>query len=321
MSTHPGLKNIVQRLREIRLSRKDRGGSAKSGRPPGRYKLDPLEGRILMSAADLQVTSMTLPGASAQYGDALNISWTVTNNGTASTGTGFTDNIYLSNDATFSSDDVLLTSYSHQTALDAGASATQSAYAFPEGFDTGGAKYILIKADAYSSISESDETNNVASKPLTINPVNADLVITAVQSPASGSSAKQGDPVNLSYSEKNQGTAAASHGWYDYVYFSSDQTLDPTDQRLDYVYVPNSVPGGIAAGATATVSKSITIPAYIQAGSGYLIIAADAQGLQGETNDNNNVSAAIPFTVLSTATDDLVVSSASANPTSGSLGD
>jgi hypothetical protein len=114
---------------------------------------------------DLIVGNQYAPG-SATVGDTITISADTKNNGTVTAGSNYL-RYWLSNDTTLDSSDTFL-SYDSVGSLSVGASEYDS-YSFTYQADWGtGTKYILFQADGYNHISESDETNNIAYKVITI---------------------------------------------------------------------------------------------------------------------------------------------------------
>lgn len=115
--------------------------------------------------------------------------------------------------------------------------------------------------------------------------VTADLVVQSIDSmPAS---AKFGETFNVSYTIRNDGTAAATGLWYDYVFLSTDATFDGGDQYVGYGSGP-----GLPLNPTATYggTASVTLPLAPARPDGnyYLIIVADGSNGVPEVNELNN---------------------------------
>ena len=195
---------------------------------------------------DLVVTDATAP-SSAQVG-SIAVSWTLKNQGNAAAPGGWSDAFYLSTDATYDSLDTNITSYYQFNSLAAGASQSFNTTLSLPGVPAG-SYYLLVVADGYHSVTESDENNNVKAVPITLTVPNVDLVVTAADAPAT---AKSGATADLSWTIKNQGTDPATAIWYDNVYLSTDATYD---QFFD-TYVSSQYAGDVAPLAAGTVTRA-----------------------------------------------------------------
>ena len=121
--------------------------------------------------SDLQVTSITIP-SSAQVGDPISVSWTVTNADDQDAAEGrWTDAVYLSSDNVWDIDDVLLgrANVAHLSGLQPGASYTT-------GFSTTlpptapGSYRAIVRPDIFDEIPEAqNEANNQAPSANTLN--------------------------------------------------------------------------------------------------------------------------------------------------------
>ena len=134
-----------------------------------------------------------------------------------------------------------------------------------------------------------------------------DLAVQTVSLPASGG---VGQPISVSWTVANQGSAAANGSWQDAVYLSTKPTLDGSAVLLDDV----AHNGGLAKGATYTGTDTVDVPA-LPVGNYYLIVDTDRrdQVFEGDLNANkaNNVAAStgtmsvtLPSLTLGTAEHD-----------------
>ncbi len=261
---------------------------------------------------DLEVTAATAP-ATAKPGP-VEISWTVKNQGTDPVAGYWTDYVYLSRDQTYDSSDRYVTSSSHygNPPLGAGESSTVTLTANLPGLAPGD-YYLLFIADQYSNVSETDEINNTRAVPITLTASSADLAVTAADAPAT---ARAGGPVDISWTIENRGPDAATSGWVDAVYLSTDQTHNFSDQYLAVWFVSSP----LAADASKTYSTSATLPT-VAAGQYYLLFITDVGSNQAETDEINNLRV-VPITIEAADTSspvDLAVANASA-PASASPG-
>jgi len=193
----------------------------------------PIQQFTMRTLPDLVVDAVSVP-PTAFSGQNVNLSWTIKNEGTYTTGaTQWTDAVYLSDDAAF---DILSDTYlggvGNFSSLTPGQSYVQNA-SFPLPVGIAGNYYLFVLTSAYSGVTESDDTNNVGSHitaimvSLTPPP---DLQVTAVVAPLTAFS---GQPINLNYTVTNKGTGITRNGsWEDWVYLSEDPVLNQTTATL-----------------------------------------------------------------------------------------
>ncbi|OFY86520.1 MAG: hypothetical protein A3F72_06410 [Bacteroidetes bacterium RIFCSPLOWO2_12_FULL_35_15] len=251
---------------------------------------------IIAPVIDLTITSQNNP-ASAASGGSISIYCYINNIGsTVSTysNVGF----YLSTDAIFDAGDTYLNSYAGGT-LAAGTSSYRGVTATIPPATPNGNYYILYYADYTSQVSESVETNNVASLPITIAPSFVDLTITSPSNPAT---ATAGNSIATSCYIYNSGNLSATYSNVGY-YLSTDAVFDAGDTYLSY-YSGSS----LSAGASSYKSISLTIPLSTPNGNYYILYYADYSNQVTESNEGNNVIA-IPITIGLSAGTDLVIQS------------
>jgi len=261
---------------------------------------------IAITKADLIIQNAVAP-TSASVGKTINISYQVKNQGVGSavaTNTKF----YLSKDNAYSTDDVLLGSDA-VNAIAAGASRTQTSSIVIGNTISGGNYYLLYKADADSKIGESNETNNIVSKAITINGPKPDLIIQNVSVP---SLVDPGSLITVNYQLANQGTATAGTSTTKF-YLSKDTALSNDDTLLDsdqnYFY------SGLGADYYSSESEFLVLSSSTTFGNYYLLLQADGNGEIFESNENNNVTAK----AITIAAPDLVIQNAIA-PASANIG-
>lgn len=258
---------------------------------------------ITIDAPDLIVSAASAP-ATGVPGGPIDVSYTVTNQGTSEASANWYDSVYLSDDATLSSGDRRLIDLSidAQTPLAAGGQYDISRTIALPGDAATGNRYLLFVADNYNYQGETDETNNVRAVAININA--PDLVITAATVPADGTLSS---PLSLSWTVTNQGTVDAAANWYDRVYLSLDGTLDNSDVLIGNALIDAQTP--LAPGASYDISRTVNLPDF-PPGARYLLIVADGSQNQTELNESNNViTRAITLHAA-----DLVVPTASASP-------
>ena len=246
---------------------------------------------------DLYILSPAVSPSSVAAGGSVQVSFTVKNGGTAagsSTCEMLVNGFYPLGTVSI-------------PALAAGASYNVSTNATISAGILPGSVEVNIRADSGGSVQESDEQNNTARVTLTIlpPPTLPDLyILTPSVSP---SSAPVGGSVQVSFTVKNGGTAAAS---------STCEITVSGFYPLGTVSIP-----ALAAGASYNASKSVTISQGILPGSGQVYIRVDSGNTIDESDENNNL-AMVALTILPPPTlpDLYVLPTPSVSPTSVSPG-
>ena len=139
-----------------------------------------------------------------------------------------------------------------------------------------------------------------------------DLAVTSVSGP---STASPGDTISVSVSVKNQGGASAGTSSYK-LYLSDDSTITASDTVLiDTQFNSTFDITSLAAGATDTATKSVTIPSTVSSETQFIGVIADS-GLEVTESDELNNTGTYSITVL---LPDLIVTNvsgpATASPT------
>ena len=262
---------------------------------------------ISIKAPDLLVSSVIAP-TTANPGDSIDVSWTVKNLGEVSATNGWYDHLFLSYDPVYDSSDTYLTNLYNSTALalDSTYTVNRNVTLPSQGIGSPGMRYLLFVADTYNYQRETNEGNNVFAVALTINGQNSDLVVTTAISP---NTAVVGQQIPVEWTVKNEGAVTTSrYDWYDYVYLSSNPTLDSSDVALTSSYSGNyNSYQPLAAGVSYTAKQNVTLPNNVN-GNQYLLFVADRYNYLGDLDNSNNVKA-VPIKINAP---DLVVSDASA---------
>ncbi|WP_446376697.1 Ig-like domain-containing protein [Coleofasciculus sp. D1-CHI-01] len=280
-----------------------------------------------ITAIPIQIDAPNLEVSAAQVTDAdgnlvtsvaaderVSLSWTVLNSSTTATaGDNWYDRVYISQDTTLDSSDVLLVKQliNSHTPLAAGDDYTINLNATIPEIATGD-YFFLFKADYNEQQQETDETDNITAIPIQISPP-ADLVVNSVTAPAT---ANFGDTITIDWQVANSGVGTATRTWRDRVFLSSDNTISTNDTILLTEFAPTT----LASGQTYNQSVSVTLPLNnsITAGTYFLLAETDNLEQQFETNETNNVNLSqIELTIPPIP--DLIVSDISA-PTTGFSG-
>ena len=230
---------------------------------------------VVKIGPDFVVTVVNGP-SSAAPGATITVADTTTNRGTAGAPPSVT-RYYLSMSTTFNPAAALFIGSRNIPALAPGASHTGSSTAsIPS--NGPGYPYLLAVANAAREVGEPDPTNNAFYAPINIGP---DLIVTGVNGPSTGN---PGGSVTFTDGTKNRGVSAAPTTVTRF-YLS----MSPTPDASAIVIGSRKVPI-LAAGATSTVSTTVTLPAGI-GGTFYVLAMADADNQVLELNETNDYMA------------------------------
>ncbi|MEH2069561.1 MAG: CARDB domain-containing protein, partial [Nostoc sp.] len=163
---------------------------------------------------DLIIQNAVNPSVGSVGGN-IQVSYQVKNQGTGSAGYQQTK-FFLSKNTTLSDEDTYL-GYEYISGIAAGVYSSESTTLSISNSIATGNYYLLYQADGDGDIVESNETNNVFAKAITIN--KADLIIQNAVNPGVGS---VGGSIQVSYQVKNQGTGSA--GYQQTKFFLSKNT-------------------------------------------------------------------------------------------------
>ncbi len=269
---------------------------------------------------NLVVNSVTALTSNLFSGQNATVEWVVRNAGNASTNSSaWIDRVFLSNDAFFSDDDVLLGRVSNPSYLNPGESYRSSLSAdLPE--DAAGDRYFIVVADAANQVPETARENDnwrasaVSRIELTPPP---DLFVTSVASPRD---AFEGEPINISWIVKNQGTGPTRvNQWVDQIYLSfNGRDIDAADSLLTTV----THNGVLAVGADyRQINFSVLLPENRIGDEAFIIVRTDASRKVYEHSfeGNNDTAAEFATRVIARPQPDLIVESLTA-PTNVNAG-
>ncbi len=260
---------------------------------------------ITITAPDLTITAASAP-STAIVSQTINVSWTDKNIGVNPADASYWyDEVYLSTTPNLSGSYVYAGEFSVSGPLAAGSSFTQNqSIQVPSGLGTG-ALYLVFDVNAFGYQSETDETNNTFAVPITLSA--PELVVSSVTSTMTVAALNQTIPV--SWTVTNDGNVQAPASWYDRVWLSSSPTsLSGTYYDLGDFYTGSLTPLG--AHQSYTQNQNVLIPNNLILGTYYIIIQADVNNDQGETDESNNLG--YSSTAMVVGAPDLIVSTASA---------
>lgn len=299
----PGGNNQYKRRRwrsGTTLSRLVRAGSVLAlmlSLLAGSGALRPTPARAQTELPDLTPTSLTTSATdnSVRLDEPFTVYWNVENQGAGLSDLAvWSDAVWLSSDATLSSDDTMVLGAGQSGPLDTNHSYNADlATSLASSYMQAGNFYLILQTDASTGIVESDETDNTLAVPFTVTPLDLDLAPTVL---TISDNVIAGEPFTIDWTVKNQGNSAVPDWsvWSDEVLLSNDQT--PSDDDL---YLGSQWHTEQAVGAGATYSVTLVdqpMPLSVPAGNYYLLLKADNYNIVAETNEDNNLLAA-PITV------------------------
>jgi uncharacterized repeat protein (TIGR03803 family) len=234
---------------------------------------------------DLTVKDIVAP-ETANAGQPMTLSWTISNAGSAVASAPWVDAIYLSANLPFDpANAVLLGYHAESSSLTPGGTRSQTA-SFTL-LDINGYFFPVVVADTTNAVEECyNETNNVT---FSYSPIDVpishypELHVTSVQVP---STAYAGEPITVTWVVTNQGTAPTPQvSWYDFLYLSSDQVAD-TRGDLYLAGAPNV--RSLAVGQSYTNSASVVLPAG-EAGPLYILVDAGVGAFFDGPDDSSHI--------------------------------
>ena len=231
---------------------------------------------------DLGETAVSFTPPSSGPGKSVTVTDTVTNNSSYNAGPS-TTRYYVSTNAFFSSNAILLAGSRAVGALAAGqTSAGSASVSLPATLITG-AYFVLACADDTQQVGETNENNNCAASSTQLQ-VGPDLTQAGVTQSANKAGAAGTLTVNETVNNPGGGDAAASVTQF----YLSTNTIKNTNSRL--LSGNRSVPS-VTAGTGSSGSTLVTLPADVAVGNYYVLACADDTQQLKETNENNNCAA------------------------------
>ena len=236
---------------------------------------------------DLLVTQVqTPPGVvDVDAGSSIEVSWTITTQGTEPSHATWTDQIYLdSPDTSWLDRWVGSFTTTAQLPLSGGLERIQT---IQVPFDMQGHFNVVVLTDANNNVAEgsSGESNNSASGAVTFNVLNTNLEVESVTAPSSGFAGRE---IEVQWVVNNTGNASTPvRYWYDQIYLSDDTILDGNDLLLGTVQNQSYL--DVAEGYTSTAR--VTLPSSRE-GSYHILVKTDAyQQIPEGGHEGDNVTA------------------------------
>ena len=225
-----------------------------------------------------QLPALTVSGLPAttqivDTGQALNLSWTVTNSGGGAATAPWTDEVVLSASGTLgSTDNQVLYSLVHAANLPSGQSyQTQASVTIPYGLS--GPYTLFVVSDATDAVAQATRAGDFESASLQVVATEppTDLAVDGVTAPVF---AQSGQPITVGWRVTNLGTqTTTATTWSDEVFLSPSSTFGRLAIPLG-TFVHN---GALASEGDYVESQSVAIPADLaEAGTYYVFVLTDA---------------------------------------------
>jgi subtilase family serine protease len=235
---------------------------------------------VRVGRPDLVTSSVGNPPLAVAPGTSLSISAATHNQGDAPAAAS-TTRYYLSADDVKSAGDILLSGSRSVAALAPGATSTGAKIVTVPASTAAGRYHLLACSDDLAKVVEHDETNNCRAAASTIDVRLPDLLEIAVSDPPADIVA--GASIAITDTVRNDGEIASPSTSTRY-YLSVDGVKDAGDILLTGA---RSV-GALAAGASNTGSRSVTVPTNTTPGLYHVLACADQANTAVESNEGNN---------------------------------
>ena len=262
--------------------------------------------RVLVALPDFIVTAVSGPSMATTSG-AVVVNDIIKNQGQGGGSGSFTVGYYLSADQLITTTDLKIGSRSIGT-LVAGASNSTSTNLIVPATVVPGNYYLGAIVDYSNLRTESNEMNNVLTGNMITILSGADLIMTSLSGPITGTS---GATATLTDNVRNQGTASIAS--FSITYYLSKDTVITTADTL----VGTRSLGSLAGGVNNVGSLIVTIPPTLTAGTYYWGVIVDSTNQRPESNEANNTLLGNAITI--TPGTDLVMTAVS-GPTTATRG-
>lgn len=259
---------------------------------------------------DLVIGDVTLSPSTVEQGDSFLSEFTISNQGSADAAENIL-NAYLSSDNTVDDEDALIASFEIPY-LEQNKDSTFKEYIQTSKDTPDGDWNVIWKVDATEEVNEASETNNTFTGTLKIEPPTVpDLTI--AQLDIDPKTITIGDTIIASYILENIGNrlAGPNQGTF---YLSKDNTLDPTDQKIEFVKHET-----LQTGQRKDYATEVVIPKSIEPANYELILKVDDLEEIDEADETNNVIMT-PLEIMDLTPADLVITKLTATNPSLKIG-
>ncbi|HVX86712.1 MAG TPA: CARDB domain-containing protein [Phycisphaerae bacterium] len=246
---------------------------------------------IHLEVPDIAVTDSSAD-TTAAAGGPINVSWTITNQGTGEAVGTWYDNVYLSTSPTPDLNSAIPLGSIAGSPLAPGASYTRNETFTLPGLAPGN-YYVYIDSDLYDELPENNLANNVsAANPVTITAPQVDLTVSIDSAPTT---IVAGDTGSISYTVTNLGTADTTRSVYVEAFLSPVDYYDPNTA----IYLTGNIANGLAAGKSVSYTSNFNfnLPPNFDPNQTYYLVVNVDNGNQIPESDETNNEAASPITI------------------------
>lgn len=252
---------------------------------------------------DLVIEEVVVP-TTALSGQPVPVRWRLANRGTGDFAGTITDQIRLSTDAVVGND-TLLANFPFTGLIPAGGYVErEQLVTLP--IATEGERFLVLTTDVtaqvYEPFGENNNTTLSSAIAVTLAPL-PNLQVTSVTPPTGAFSSQ---PTTVHYVVTNTGTGpTAAPIWYDAVFLSTDDILDPSDTYLGM----QANPGFLALDGSYASSITVTLPRGISGDYQLLVVTDYNNHVFENLGESDNATASPVFSVTLTPPADLQVQS------------
>jgi len=260
--------------------------------------------------ADLLISSVSTPDSQVHAGDSIDVTYTIHNAGN-SPAENFLVGLYLSSDATITTEDTLigqdLNFMLTATTLAGGDAYTQTLSFFPIPSSLIGNDYYLgVIVDHDNRQRELDEGNNTLASNTTLDISGVFDLYSYFKSGDIPDSAYAGTPFEVTHTVVNGGSDATSGGYRVGYYLTKEPRATTADI---HIHTSDDLPE-LAGRSSFEQTSTLIIPSSVAAGTYTLGIIIDNGNQQDESDENNNLMRKGDFRVLEVSQEaDLRISS------------
>ena len=262
---------------------------------------------VPVAPLEFAVSQVTSP-AEIVSGQPLAVSYTVSNVGTATSGTWY-DAVYLSHNQVLGSASDIYLGYVNNTALAAGSSRVNTQqFSIPVGQT--GSLYLIVQSNAGAlAAGSTGATATFATSALQVDlPSPVSLVVAGITVPPT---AAIGSPVTLGYTVQNTSDFAETGSWYDALYLSVDGVWSPGDPLIGTVLHT----GGVAANGGYAGTLTAALPGVAPGQYEVIVrtnILSESPGTNATGVSASTVAVTMPTLVFGTPATGSLVTSGSA---------
>lgn len=257
---------------------------------------------ITVQVADLAVTAATTP-ATANIGDQISTSFSIENQGDAATTKNRFERILLSTDEIAGADDriIFTRSSTSDDPLAPGETLEINADVAIPAQIVAGDYFLLFLTDDADREFESDESNNLLSRPIRIE--GADLIIESITAPAA---AQFGDEIQVQWTVRNTGTLTVDGNLFDQIRLTANVDGSGSVATLLSENAGDNIPLAPGASYTQTFTATLPLNRNSDPGSFFLFGRTDIGGAVTEQSEQNNTIAS-PIDLTLPRLPDLVI--------------